>query len=247
MKSNKIATGVLVSAVTSMTLAGAVYIVPNDIDSYKTKTDQSFYDMYQNKNSVIANGANSQLTTLTDNVDTSNRIASGSTLNRVGQTNVAGVPVKGGTKGSFTLNGKTYNISIEKDGDPSLTGYLADGKGHISLKGNNAINARGYGIASAGKYSMVKSRVVDEVYFDLPTGTLTTTASRQERSYVLQGKYGWAPTNNWHTTSIININKKQLGIDELLTNKEIKSRSFVAYADSAQSTVPSNNDGKYDS
>jgi len=249
MKGNsKIAAGTLVSAVASMSLMGAVYIVPNDIDSYKTKTDQSFYDMYQNRDSVIATGANEKLTALTDNIDTSNRIASGSTLNRVGQTNVAGVPVKGGTKGSFVLNGKRYTVTIDKDGDPRLTGYLADGKGHIALKGTNAIKARNEVVVSAGKYDMIKSRVVDEVYFDLPTGTLTTSAVKQQRSYK-QGKYGWIPTNQWHAVNIININKKQLGIDELLSNKEIESRSFIAYGDAVirDDRDRSSNNGKYDS
>ena len=242
-KKTKVVTGILVSAVTSSMLSGAVYIVPSDIDQYKQKTDQSFYDMYQNHDSVIANGVNGQMKAFTDAIDTSSKIATGATVNRVGQTNVAGVPVKGGTKGSFTFNGHKYTINIAKNGEPSLSGYLADGKGHIAMKGTHAISPRGTYVASSGKYDMVKQRYADEVFFDLPTGTLTKTTVAQQRSWHNNGKYGWQPVNNWHTTNLVNIDKQQLGLAQLLTNNDITGRSFTAYPKSQSS----GNNGKYDS
>ena len=222
-------TGILLSAIVTSALSGAVYIVPADIDQYKQKTDQSFYDMYQNGDSVIANGASSQLKTYTNSFDTSSKIATGATINRVGQTNVAGVPVKGGTKGSFVLSGHRYNISIAKNGEPSLTGYLADGKGHIVIKGAQAVNPRGTHTVSSGKYSRVDERYADEVFFDLPTGTLTKTTVSQQANFKNDGKYGWVAQGGWNTTGMTHISRTQIGIANLLKSNDITGRTFKAY------------------
>ncbi len=237
----KVVTGILVGAVTSSVLSGAVYIVPADIDQYKQKTDQSFYDMYQNPDSVIANGVNANMKRFTNNVDTSSKIASGATINRVGQTNVAGVPVKGGTKGSFVLEGHRYTINIAKNGKPSLSGYLADGKGHIVMKGTNATAQRGTHWTVNGKYAEVAQRNADEIFFDLPTGTLTKTTVLQQRTWHRNGKYGWAPSNNWHAINTLNVDRRQLGLAQLLTNNDISGRTCVVHNKVEHSSV----NGKY--
>jgi hypothetical protein len=233
--------GIVLSAVATAMLSGAVYIVPADIDGYKAKSDQTFYDMYQNDESVIANGVSGQMQTITSNVDTSSKMATGDTINRVGQTNIAGTPVKGGTSGSFTLAGKTYKVDIDKDGTPSLTGYLADGNGHILYKGKDAVDARSNNCASSGKYGCtVRTRVASEIYFDLPTGTLSTNTVSQKRNYSC-GKYGCNPANNWYTTNTTHVDKKQLGLAELLSNNDISQRNIKT----TPVTYSNDTDGKY--
>jgi len=242
---NKVITSIVLSSVASVSLMGAVYVVPSDIDNYKAKTDQSFYDMYQNSDSVIANGVNSAIKGQLGNMDTSGKLVTGATINRVGQASVAGSPVKGGTTGGFTLYGHKYNVMVNKKGDLKLTGYGADGKSRITLQGTKAQNPRGTYLQSNGKYGTTYARTADEIYFDLPTGTLTSTTVSQTRNYVC-GKYGCVPTSNWSTTGIQKINKRRIAILDILNNKEIQTRSYEITP--MQNTVAQNSgNGKYDS
>jgi hypothetical protein len=212
--------------------------------------------MYQNQESVIATGASTQLREITNNVDTSAKIAEGDTVNVIGQTTIAGTPVKGGVEGTFVLQGHTYNVAISKQGKPTLTGYLADGYGHISMKGSKAVNPRGQYLSNDGKYDKTYSRTADEIYFDLPSGTLSINTALQNRDYTC-GKYGCSPKNDWHTTNIVRIGKEQLGIEDLLNNKDISTRyiksSGKTYTpndkvavNEVEYNLNTNNSGKYD-
>jgi len=223
---------ITLSIAIASTLSASVYIVPADIDGYKTKTDQEFYDMYQNQDSVIANGANGQLKTLVRNVDTSNKIATGNTLSTAAQTSVAGVAVRADTRGSFTLNGHRYEITTARNGNPILTGFLADGKGHIKYTGANVTNVRSQSCSVGGKYGCSQlTRAADETYFDLPTGTLATNTVTQKRDYAC-GKYGCFPVNQWYTSNLINIDKRQVGIAQLLNSRDISTRALVVHGGS---------------
>lgn len=225
-KNNKVITSIILSSVASMSLMGTVYVVPADIDNYKAKTDQTFYDMYQNSNSVIANGVDPQLRSQLQNMDTSDKLATGSTINRVGQASVAGSPVKGGTTGGFTLLGHHYNVAVNKQGDTTLNGYCADGKSRIIIKGGNALNPSGTRCIASGKYGCSSyARTAEDAYFDLPTGTLSTSVVNQSRDYSC-GKYGCHPTNNWHTTNVVRLDRQKVNILDILNNREIQTRSY---------------------
>ena len=243
---NKAIASIVLSSVASMSLMGAVYVVPSDIDNYKAKTDQSFYDMYQNNDSVIANGVNSAIKGQLGNMDTSGKLATGSTINRVGQASVAGSPVKGGTTGGFTLYEKRYNVTIDKQGNTTLSGYGADGKARVMIKDDKALSPRGKHCTATGKYGCsTYARTANEVYFDLPTGTLSTSIVSQTRNYAC-GKYGCNPTNNWHTTNVVKLDRQKVDILDILNNKEIQTRSYKITP--MQNTVAqSSGNGKYDS
>lgn len=249
---NKIVTSIVLSSVASMSLMGAVYVVPSDIDNYKAKTDQSFYDMYQNNDSVIANGVDDELKNKLSNIDTSGRVATGSTINRVGQASVAGSPIKGGTVGGFRLNGRKYDVTIDKKGNTTLSGYGADGKSRIIITGKQAVNPRGLRCKVEGKFGCnVFERTADEIYFDLPTGTLSTNTVQQASSATYatyNGKYVSRPTGNWHTINIVKIDKKKLDILDILNNKETTTRTYTLVGNEySGSNSNSNSNGKYNS
>lgn len=241
MKNNKITGGILISMSASALLA-SVYIVPANISKYEHQTDQTFYDMYQNPKSVIANGANKEMQKLTSNISTGARYASGSTLNRAAQTFVAGVPVKGGTHGHFTLEGHEYTINVSKNGTPSLTGYLATGNGQIVMKGTNAINVGASHVTNSGKWGATKQRSAQEIYFDMTTGTLTTTTITEQRDYS-NGKYGLKAIDQWHGTSISNISKKQIGLAQMLNGTNITSKRTISIGNNFVDSY--NDNGKY--
>ncbi len=244
MKSNKITAGILISISASALLA-SVYIVPANISKYESQTDQTFYDMYQNPNSVIANGANKEMQKLTSNISTGARYASGATLNRAAQTFVAGVPVKGGTHGHFVLEGHTYTVNVAKNGTPSLTGYLSNGKGQIVMKGSNVVDASGAHTTSSGKWGKTQQRSAEQIYFDLSTGTLTTTAITQQKDYRNNGKYGMRATDNWHEVGINNITRKQIGLAKMLNGSNITSKRIVTPGPNFINNPSYNQNGKY--
>ena len=243
-KNNKMIASIVLSSVASMSLMGAVYVVPSDIDNYKAKTDQSFYDMYQNSDSVIANGVNSNIKGQLGNMDTSGKLATGATINRVGQASVAGSPVKGGTTGGFTLYDKKYNVAVDKQGNTTLSGYGADGKSRVMIKDAQALNAREARCTASGKYGCsTYSRTADEVYFDLPTGTLSTSVVSQARNYAC-GKYGCSPTNNWHTSNVVKLDRQKINVLDILNEKEIQTRTYKITP--MQSVAQGSSNGKYD-
>jgi len=242
---NKVIASIVLSSVASMSLMGAVYVVPSDIDNYKAKTDQSFYDMYQNSDSVIANGVNSAIKGQLGNMDTSGKLVTGATINRVGQASIAGSPVKGGTTGVFKLYGKQYNVTVDKQGNTTLSGYGADGKSRIMIKNAQALNPSGVHCSASGKYGCTAyARTANEVYFDLATGTLSTTAVNQSSSASC-GKYGCHPVNNWHTTNVVKLDRQRVNVLDILNNKEIQARTYKITP--MQNVAQSSGNGKYDS
>jgi len=236
----KLTSAVVISTIASATLMGSIYIVPTNISNYEKKTDQSFYDLYQNSNSVIANGLSSTVKKRLQYMSTSAKIVTGDTINRVGQASIAGSPVKGGTTGSFTLAGHTYTVSVDKQGNTSLQGYGSDGSSRVILK--NAVTS-GQHCVSGGKYGCTQlSRGAQNLYFDLATGTLTTTNVSESASRSC-GKYGCS-TGNWNVTSVNNITRRKIGIRSILQHKTIATTKFSFTPANAISDNAGNN-GKY--
>ena len=208
----------------SVSLSASVYIVPSDIDSFKQKTDQAFFDIYQNDESVIANGINDNLKAYTDSVDTNLKFAEGHTIGKAAQANIGGISLRGGTEGSFVLHGNTYQITVSKEGNPSITGVGARNN-DITL---NGLNPRGHSVVSVGKYSIIEQRYVDNVYFDLASATLTTTTNT-ERRVVNTGKYNRS-VGAWGNHNLVNISKSKIGVSDLLSNRDITERRLYSVA-----------------
>jgi len=115
-----------------------IYVSPPDIDAYKKKTDQTFYDMYQNKNSVIAQGANSKLKGYVNNIKTSNRMFEGDTLMAVSQGYIQGTSIKPGTSGVVRVFGYRFKIGVDNTGSIKVTPIQRLPK-WIYIKNNNII------------------------------------------------------------------------------------------------------------
>ena len=163
---------------------GAVYIAPADIDTYKQKTDQTFYDMYQNPNSPIAKGANPALKNLFANIKTGDKLAYGSTIGKVVQGNVQGTPIKPGTVAHGYIEGiGTLTFEVDDQGNVRVYGpYTNSSHTQAVREGSNAIPLSGvrcaatrqinFGKMSATECTEYERSALEEV-FDITTGTLT--------------------------------------------------------------------------
>jgi hypothetical protein len=94
----------------------AVYVADPSIDHYKQKTDQTFYDMYQNPNSALGKQAQSVAGEIFNRVPTGNHFIEGSYLERIRQSNLAGGSVPEGTRVSIRVFGQNYILEATANG-----------------------------------------------------------------------------------------------------------------------------------
>lgn len=182
--------GLLATGACSVAM-GAVYIAPPDIDSYKQKTDQSFYDMYQNQDSAIAKGANPTLQNYTNNVSTGNKVAIGNTITKTVQGTLQGSMVKTGTSTTYNIPGlgryqfvidnmgnvKLYGANVTQDHTAVIKeGAKADGIGRVWCSRTQSVS---FGKSSATKCVNYKRNAIEKD-FDLITGKYVQREVTQE-------------------------------------------------------------------
>ncbi|GEM_PF-2192524 len=115
MKRTLMVAGVLVGLSSSF---GETYIVPPDIDLYKAKTDQTFFDLYQNPKSVFSKsvlGANFQA------IATSGKLTNSTTILKVKQANTQGMAIMEGTSVDVTAGNIHVRLSANREGELSIT------------------------------------------------------------------------------------------------------------------------------
>ena len=95
-----------------------VYIGDPSIDLYKQKTDQTFYDMYQNPESALGGQvqSNPQAKNFFDSIPTGNHIAEGKYLDRVRQGTLSGGQVPAGSQTWVKIFGKEYKLVATENG-----------------------------------------------------------------------------------------------------------------------------------
>jgi hypothetical protein len=95
-----------------------VYISDPQYDMYKQKTDQTFYDMYQNPNSALGGQvqSNTQAQQVFNSIPTSNHFAEGTYLDRTKQSSVAGGSIPDGAETWITVFGDRYRIVATANG-----------------------------------------------------------------------------------------------------------------------------------
>ena len=255
----KIAVG---TGVVASPLLATVYVAPADIDAYKQKTDQSFYDLYQNPNSAIAQGINPALKNYVNNIKTNNKIAVGDTINKVVIGVVQGDVIKRSTETSVYLPGLgTYLLSVDSTGKVSINGkYATNGKG-IIREGKDAIPLSSPVCTKQtthyfGEYISAVScdsyrRIAKEINFNIITGELMQRIATQETPSTCilhRGKYSayydcspqqdkWSDTQiQREKDSIINISDLLQGKQEAIAEIRNQIRSF-GNIPSTQSTV----------
>ena len=215
----------VISAVAATAMANAaVYIAPADIDTYKQKSDQAFHDLYQNQDSVVAEGASAPLKDMAANVETGQKLYTGHTLTRVVQSTINGEAIPAGLQASFALSGngwvKHYGIKTDPDTAKILIfGPGAQG-GVVALKDQNAVEKTGAWCSNDGKYGCERyTRNAKNVYLDAPSG-IVTVASIQQSLNRHCGKHGCSTTSNWHDSGMLSMDKKPIDIASILRQEQ---------------------------
>lgn len=227
------------AGITSATIAqGAVYIVPADIDQYKQKTDQTFYDMYQNPNSPIAKGANPALKALISNVKTGNKFAYGNTIGKVIQGSVQGTPIKVGTTARGYVQGiGTLTFQVDDQGNVKVYGpYTNSNHTEAIREGNNAIpisstrclktQTYNFGKVSRTACTLYQREAVEEV-FNAINGNFTQRKVLQNATQTCQphrtGKYtGYITCNRrgFNTVNVLSVKNQNINIANILKGKQ---------------------------
>ncbi len=219
------ATALVASAVMVGSAQSAVYIAPSDIDQYKQKTDQTFFDMYQNRNSAIGKSVNPNAKLFFASIGTGQRMAEGYTVPVIKQPVSQGRTFLEGTQLRVTFAGKPLTIIYTSDG------VRLKGTG-IQVKGSSAIvqqKGKSY-ITSRGKYGATGMKaLMTEYVFDTSTGVVSRLDYWQFYSRNC-GKWGcsaWVPRNR----AIQNYDKKIIDLIALAkgrTTQDVVS-SLTAY------------------
>lgn len=191
----KIALGVALAGIgVAGTAQGAVYIAPPDVDQYKQKTDQSFYDLYQNPNSPM--NVNPQAKRYLNNFSTDQKALEGYVLPSLrgafiqgahiprGEATVviAGVPF-------YLRTGDNGEIFVQRRGGPfrakrGLSGFAEVSKPLGKPK-----------CVSGGKFGCTEKRLKQrDIYFNAVSGDYLVRDSelRQTRSCGKYGCSGWS-------------------------------------------------------
>lgn len=190
-----------------------IYIVSPDIDNYKRKSDQVFYDTYQNPNSAIK--TNDELKIYTDAIPTTQRLFEGDTIRKVSQGVVLGDRVPAGATAQVTIMGLPYTIGADIEGNVFVNGQFSDGK-QIKRKGDNAFVSTPASCISNSKYGCIKySRGAQEGYLDISSGLSVIASVSQTRNFSCS-KYGCNPTSPWATSNLNSIDRKNLKWHEIL-------------------------------
>ncbi len=188
-------------------LAGT-YIVPTDIDQYKQKTDQTYYDLYKNPNSTHGKlkkklSGNREVQKL-QSIGTPNVISTNNPLvKKSADATAGGVTVADGTAVRVNIAGKRFTIKYTSDGI-QIYGNSRYIKGkNIVIEGDDAIPQGGTRCVSGGKYGCeLRERTVAEIYFNPVSGLVTQNIEKQRKSYKC-GKYGCSPTSGWRDVALV--------------------------------------------
>jgi len=217
----------IATSMVATSLFGSIYIVPADIDNYKRKTDQSFYDIYQNQDSAIK--INPNMKTFTDNISTSQRIFEGETIRTVSQGSVSGTAIPAGVTAKVKIRGIPYVLGTDSKGGVFINGAYSDGK-QVRRRGKDAINKGNAPCGANSKYGCSRrQRYAEELYFDAPSSLITVASVMQSRNYSCS-KYGCNPTSNWYTSALRNINKESVDLKKVLLNNATNSKIKIGNA-----------------
>ena len=226
------------AGITSATIAqGAVYIAPADIDTYKQKTDQNFYDMYQNPNSPIAKGANPTLKSLVNNVKTGNKIAYGNTIGKVIQGSVQGTPIKVGTTARGYITGiGTLTFQVDDKGNVKLYGPYTTSDHTKAIRENEQAvpistkcvksHTWGFGKVSRTACILYERQAIEEI-FDINNGSFIQRKVKQLAKQNCQsqrtGKYTGTVTcrrKPFETTQTYKITNQSVNVADVLKGKQ---------------------------
>lgn len=232
MKRKKIVLGVL-PAVLGMTGAthGAIYIAPPDIDQYKQKTDQAFYDLYQNQNSLFQ--INPKARPYLNTVPTDQRVLEGYVLPTVKGNVIQGSHLPPNARAILQIRDDAINkivnvelrttesgiLQVRLRGFPNPCGY-SNGPSRTSWCPQPFVEVKGVTIkrwcASGGKYGCTtERRLKKDYYFSATSGDYI------ERLYVVQasrgcGKYGCDRWGTERFVRLVDVQRRTVNLAKIL-------------------------------
>jgi hypothetical protein len=240
-------------ATSACSLMGAVYIAPPDIDSYKQKTDQNFYDMYQNPDSAIAKGANPILKKFTNNISTKNKMAYGSTITKTVQGAVQGTMIKAGTQTVYNIPGLgKYVFTVDPMGNVKIYGaYTTPNHTAVIREGINAQPVGGvwcsrstsvsFGKGSATKCLTYRRNAIEK-NFDLITGKYIQRVVTQQTNAIGScystgkdsGRCNMRPNyRGFRTVAVNNILTQSISVADILKHNQLYALKAIRGKDIA--------------
>lgn len=215
MEKKKIALGTLMIGIgIAGTAQGAVYIAPPDIDQYKQKTDQSFYDLYQNPNGPLK--VNPNATPYLNQFSTDQRPLKGYVLPSVRGGVVQGAHLPPNTKALVNIAGVTFEVRVGNDGQVSLRRVGGNGKAVIRNGFAEVEETLGTSCASSGKYGCTTQDLRKRtIYFNAVSGDYMVReyTTRQDRSC---GKYGCSDWGAERFVALTNVDKGTIDMATVL-------------------------------
>jgi len=199
MKKTLMVAGVLVGFSSSF---ADTYIVPPDIDLYKAKTDQTFFDLYQNPKSVLSKsvlGANFGA------IATPGKLTNSTTILKVKQANTQGMAVMEGTAVDVTAGNIHVRLLANREGELSV----------IPLSGERVVGdwvvKTTYGspwCSASSKYGCTtEKRIGNRELLNAVTGEYRAYAFEESRSRGCS-KYGCGSFGNWQFAGNIRLVKQ---------------------------------------
>ena len=213
-----------------------VYIVPPDIDQYKQKTDQTFYDMYQNKNSVIGKSVNPNAKPFLDSVNTGQRMMEGYTVPKIKNISVQGTGITSGTTLNLVLAGKRFTVQYTDDGvkiTPIDSGLRVKG----ALVQREEIGRTW--CHTGGKYGCTVQRAVATDYtFNVVDGVIDVSNVVKERSRSC-GKWGCGGWSGFRDVQVISSKKDTVNLLALVKGQTYKdiANSVRAYVRTSERDI----------
>ena len=233
MASGVVTAGVLATLALSGTEAKAgVYIVPPDIDQYKAKTDQTFYDIYQNQDSAIGKSVNPNAKSIVNSVNTGQRMMEGYTVPKVKSSNVQGISVISGTETQLYLAGKAFRVKYTDTGVKVIPQ-----SGGLKVKGTVVSTTKTVTqqCASGGKYGCTELWERDVDYsFDSTSGIATATVVDRKRNRNC-GKWGCTPWSSPKDINVVSTKQEAINLANLVTGRT--NRDIASGLMSAQKIV----------
>lgn len=215
MGKKKIALGTLMVGIgVAGTAQGAVYIAPPDIDQYKQKTDQSFYDLYQNPNAPL--NVNPNAKPYLDNFSTDQKPLQGYVLPSVKGATVQGAHLPPNTKAVINIAGMSFETVVSADGRVNLRSLGGTGKAVVRNGFAEVEQTLGTSCASSGKYGCTTQNVRKRsIYFNAVSGDYMVReyTTRQDRSC---GKYGCSGWGGERFVALNNIDKGTVDMVSIL-------------------------------
>ena len=204
------------------TANAVVYIGDPSLDLYKEKTDQMFFDMYQNPQSALGGEvqSNPEAKKFFNSIPTGNRIAEGRYLDRVKQATIGGGQLPNGASAKIRIFGKEYRLVATANGIElyDMNGNLVKSIETLKLNNDWRLIPHQYrcGKSTCTAYTERQGTGIQAI--PVPsTGNLYeyVVNLKQTRGYI-RGRY--TPWGKPQIVSVMNVEQKRYNLAKAILN-----------------------------